>query len=361
MRVAAWLAAREIAGSPGGFLLGSVVVAAVIAIAIATDALTRGTQDAVAAHMDRISAPIEVVPAGISSTQLRRGSMGTEILPPGTMDTIAAALGGKLRGMQARLVLEGPLGEDTVLVVGTSRGAAPPLDLQPGQIALGAVLSQRLRLGQGDSALLMGEKARVISVLPSAGNIDDVSAFSSLEWVQALAGAVGEINHLRLFLRAGADSNEAKALLDRSGLAANVIRRDRGDAVDREAPESLSMWRVAALTAAAIACAAWLALAARLNLAERRREMATLVAIGAGTAPVVTAVVFRSGATAAVGVLLGIATGTVVVSLLQGTAAGTGLGAFGIALLTVTISAGVVAQIAARAARADPVEALEER
>ena len=101
--------------------------------------------------------------------------------------------------------------------------------------------------------------------------------------------------------------------------------------------------------------------AARLNMAERRREMATLVAIGARSGYVVTAVVLRFAATAAVGFLLGIALGTAVGHLLQGPSFGTAPVVLDAGLATILLSALVAAPVAASAARADPVEALEER
>jgi putative ABC transport system permease protein len=352
---------REIAGGGGTFLLGAVVVGAVIALAIATDAIARGGEERVAAQMDLISAPIEVLPLGVSATQLARGTIGAASLPTGSLERIASALTGSLRGLEPRLVSEGMLAGRTVVLVGTS-GASPPLvDLGRGEIAVGSILAQRLGLERGDLTLLMGENARVGARLPSTGSIDDLSAFLPLDWLQRILNEEGKINHVRVFLQAGTDSTAAKALLDRSGLAANFIRRDRGDAVDRDAPRSLSLWRVAAFAAAGVACAAWLAFAARLNLAERRREMATLAAIGAGSGHIVATVVLRSAATAALGALLGIALGTAAGYILQAPSVSRAGLVIGVAVVTVILSAVVAAPVAALAARADPVEALEER
>ena len=361
MRTAAWLAGREIAGRGGSFLLGVAVVAAVVALAIATDALARGGEERVAAQMDRISAPLEVLPAGISVTQLARGAMAATSLPPGTLDRIGSALKGSLRGLEARLLVEGALADRTVALVGTAGGASPLPDLRPDEIAVGATLAQRLGFRYGDTPVLMGESARVGALLPSAGTIDDESVFLPLERLQRLVNADGRINHVRIFLRAGTDSVRAKELLERSGLRANVIRRDRGDAVDRDTPTSLSIWRAAAFAAAGLACAAWLAFATRLNLAERRREMATLAAIGAGSGDLVTVVVLRSAATAGAGALLGIVLGTAAGHLLQAPSFGTAPLVLCVGLATIVLSAVVAAPVAILAARADPVEALDEQ
>lgn len=361
MRTAAWLAGREIAGRGSSFLLGAAVVAAVVALAIVTDTLARGGEERVAAEMDSISAPIEVLPAGISATQLARGSMGSESLPPGILQKIQGALKGSLRVLEPRLVGEGTLAGHTVVLVGIAGGVAALADFGDDEIAVGAILAQRLGLRRGDATLLLGESARVGALLPSAGTIDDDSVFLPLERLQRLVNASGRINLVRVFLRPGSHSARVKELLDRSGLGANIVRRDRGEAVDRDAPRSLSIWRTAAFAAAGFACAAWLAFAARLNLAERRREMATLVAIGAGSGYVVTAVVLRSAATAAVGALLGIALGIAVGHLLQAPSFGTAPVALGVGLSTILLSALVAAPVAALAARADPIEALEEQ
>lgn len=360
MRTAAWLAGREIAGRGGNFLLGAAVVAAVVALAIATDALARGGEERVAAEMDSISAPIEVLPAGTSATQLARGTVGLASLPPGTLQKIRSALEGALRGLEPRLLAEGVLAGRPVLLVGTASGR-PVAGLREDEIALGANLARRLGLGQGDTSLVLGESLRVGALLPSAGSIDDESVFLHLERLQRLVNAEGRINQVRIFLRSGADSVHAKELLERSAPGVNVVRRDRGEAVDRDTPRSLSIWRAAAFAAAGLACAAWLAFAARLNLAERRREIAILAAIGAPSGQVVTAVVLRSAETATLGALLGIALGTGVGHLLQAPSFGTAPLLLATGLATVVLSALVAAPVAALAARADPVEALEEQ
>ena len=360
MRTVAWLAGREIAGRGGNFLLGAAVVAAVVALAIATDALARGGEERVAAQMDSISASIEVLPAGISATQLARGAMGSTSLPPGTLHKIHDALKDSLRVLEPRLLAEGVLAGRPVLLVG-SAGGQPVAGLRQDEIALGGDLAARLGLVQGDRALVLGESLRVGALLPSAGSIDDESVFLHLERLQRLVKAEGRINQVRIFLRSGADSVQVKEVLERSTPGVNVVRRDRGEAVDRDTPRSLSIWRTAAFAAAGLACAAWLAFAARLNLVERRREMAILAAIGAPSGQVVTAVVLRSAATAAVGALLGIALGTAAGHLLQAPSFGTAPLLLATGLATVLLSALVAAPVAALAARADPVEALEEQ
>lgn len=359
MTTALWLAGREIAGRAGGFVLGAAVLAAVVALAMATDALGRGSEERVSTQMDHISAPLEVLPATVSATQLARGELGSGSLPPSTVSKIQKALKGSLREVESRLIVEGTLAGRPTMLVGTAGGGPSAPQLQSNEVALGATLAERLALRPGDFIAVMGESASVGAVLPSVGNIEDESALLPLARLQRLVNEDGRINHVRIFLRAGTDAARAQEALERSGLGANVVRRDRGEVVDRDAPRSLSVWRAAAFAAAAAACAAWLAFVTRLNLLERRREMATLAAIGARGGHLVIAVVLRTAAIAAAGALAGVIAGIAVGQVLHAPT----FEAAPLALVAsaVALSALIAAPVAALAARADPVDALDER
>lgn len=355
MSAAVWLAWREVAGRRASFLLGVAVVAAVVALAVGTDALARGGEERVAAQMDGIAAPIEVLPEGISATQAARGEFGSAYLPPAAIGTIRTVLDRSLRAVEVRLVLQAAIEGHAVPVVGTSAIAGIGGD----EIALGAGLPERTGLHRGDTTTLLGKAVRAGAVLPSTGTIDDESVLLPLQDLQRLIGQDGRVNHARVFLRAGVDSAAVRSLLRGEGL--NVIRRDRGDAVERETPRSLGAWRTAALAAAAVACAAWLAFATRLNLAERRREMATLSAIGAHSGPLVTAVTLRAIATAALGALAGSAIGLAAGRLLQAPSSGGEVMVLLAAAAVVVLSVAIAVPAALVAARADPVDALEEK
>lgn len=361
MRAAAWIALREIAGRVGAFLLSTAVVAAAAIFAFATDALARSGEVSVAAQLDRISAPIEVLPEGVSAAQLARGDLGTAVLAPETVASITRALGASLSKLEPRLVLTGILGDVTALVIGVPGGAEQFSGLGGDKVALGSLLAQRTRLRIGEHASLLGDQVRVGALLPSTGSIEDLAAFAPLDRVQGLTKGAGHVNHLKVFLRPGAAATEAQAQLQRLGAPVNIIRRDRGDAVERDAPRSLELWRAAAFTASGLACATWLAFATRLNLSERRGELATLMAIGARPGQIVAALALRSAATAALGASMGIAVGAVVLWHLGATAAIAGAVAAGVIAATVVLSVAVAVPIGLRAACADPASALEER
>lgn len=361
MSTALWLARHELAGRRGSFLLGAGVVAAVVGLVVATDALGRGVEASVATKMDGISAPLEVVPEGVSATQLARGEIGTASLPPAALPVLRSALRGSARRLEPALVLRGDIAGHPAILAGLAGDAPPVSTLGKEEIAVGATLAQRAGLRAGDIAAVLGKAVRVGALLPSAGTIDDESVFLALDQLQLLSGADGRINRIRVFLHPGVNSAGAKEFLSGAGLKANVIRRDRGDAVDSDVPRSLSVWRAAAFAAAALACAGWLAFVTRLNLDERRREMATLAAIGAEPGFVVGAVVLRAAATAAAGGLAGAILGIAAGRVLQQESRPAMVVVAAAVLLITAVSAAVAVPVAALAARADPVRALEER
>lgn len=311
VRAGAWLAARELRARWPRVLLAASVIAVLSGAAVTMELLARAREEAIADRIDQMGPPLTVVPAGTTSEALGRYDLGGAVLPAGTAERVAAALGGALRRAEGRLVLAADVGGKRLPVVGLPPEAWPR-ELAPEDVLAGSELGRTMP--EGTSFPLGAETFSVVRVQPPTGSIDDVALFVPLATAQRIAGSPG-VNELRIYLRAGeaplAAEDRVRGALTGAALG-SVIRHDRGTVADGETHESLAAHRGAAyamLAAVALLC---LLIAAHLDVSERRLELATLVAIGAPSSGILSALVIRTAVTGAAGALLGTAAGIAV-------------------------------------------------
>ncbi len=289
---ALWLAVRELVTRRRRVALAGLVIAAIAATVTATELVARAREEAVAAQIDAMGPALTVVPRGTSAGALARYELGEGALPASVEEAVRGALGSDLRSIERRLVVHREVAGARVPVVGVEAGVVPAAAQEPGSVALGSELARRL--GDASNVVVDGRELQVKGVMPSTASAEDVALFMPLAAARALAAAEG-VNELRLSLRAGVSPRDAEARLARATIGAAVIRSDRGDVADREAQESLSRHRGVAYAVMGAVAALCLLIAAHLDAAERRVELATLVAIGASRWTVLGALLLPLG------------------------------------------------------------------
>lgn len=341
--------------------LAALVVAATAAAATAMELVARAREEAITAQIDAIGPALTVAPRGTTAGALLRHDLGEGALPHGVEVAARAALGSDLRAIERRLVLHRDVAGGRVPVIGVEAGVLPGGVDGPGTVALGSELARRM--GARSAVVIAGREFPVSGVMPSTGSGEDVALLVPFGELQALAGVEGA-NVLRLFLRAGVSPRDAEARLSRAGLEATVIRTDRGDVADREAQESLSRHRGAAYVVMAAVAGLCLLIASHLDAAERRVELATLVAIGASRWTVLGALLSRSALVAVAGAVLGVVGGAALAAA-QDPAVGAVLAApwaVAVATIAAALGLGVVAAAptAVIAITRDPVRELQE-
>jgi hypothetical protein len=319
------------------------------------EALARAREEAVAAHVDALGPPIRILPSGVSPEAIARYDLGGSPLPPDTEARVRSALGSDLRLLEARRVL-----------VADVEGAASPVlstnvrHVAPGTAALGSVAGARL--AGRERVAVGGEILRVAEVLPATATSDDTAVHVSQETIEHFGGGRGP-NELRVFLAPGADARGADLTLA-AALEARVLRTDRGEVADRALDGALARHRGAAYLVTAIVAALCLAIAAHLDAAERRVELATLLAIGATSPTLAGTLVARSVMVAGVGGVLGISAGIAVAGLLEPAASSSlsrAVGAVASILVGATIiGAAAALPVALAGAVRDPIPDLQE-
>jgi putative ABC transport system permease protein len=259
---------------------------------------------------------------------------------------------------------------------GTVTGAAPPAKetlartrvistLAANETLIGADVAASLGVNEGGGLSLLGEQLRVTAVLPETGTIDDSRIFGHLHTVQRLAGRGPVVNaieivgccvaiHQGLVQKINALLPEARVVTI-SQIVETQIRTNR------------TMARLSWVVLGVIALIGGASIANYMyaNVYERRREIGTMVAMGADSSFVLRMFLLKAFVLGVVGGICGYLGGTVLAMVLGPRLLGVPVTPMPTLLALGTgISAGVAVVAsylpARRAARLDPSAALQE-
>ena len=155
------------------------------------------------------------------------------------------------------------------------------LELSPDQALLGADVARATGIAAGDKVELLGKSFTVLAVLPPTGSIDDGRVFAHLHEVQRLAGT-GEVVNVIEVLACCQDG--AEGLVSQLG---DLLRDTRivtiTQLVSTQVGVNRLMSRLAVVALAAFVLVGGIGVASMVwtNVRERRREIGTMLALGA--------------------------------------------------------------------------------
>jgi putative ABC transport system permease protein len=146
---------------------------------------------------------------------------------------------------------------------------------------LGADVAARAGLKEGDTAELLGGRFTVLAVLPSTGTVDDGRVFAHLHTVQRLAGKGEVVNVIEVVgcckqIAAGLVEKITAVLPEARVVTISQVVQTQQKVNGLMASLSLIFLAVLLTVGAATTASAMYA-----NVAERRREIGTLMALGA--------------------------------------------------------------------------------
>lgn len=355
MSPALWLATRELAARRRRVALAAAVVATIAASVTTTELVARAREVAIAAQVEAIGPALTVVPRGTTPGDLARGDVHGVLRVHA--DDVERILGARVRAVERRVMQHRELAGARRLIV---RVDAPAGSERQGVGDVAAVGSELGRsFPAGSSLTIDGHRYEVAQILPSAGSADDFSVFLPIEEAQR-----HEVNELRVYLAAGASPREAELQLGRGAPGGAVIRSDRGEVADGSLQDTLVRHRLAAYAVMAAVAALTLVVAAHLDAAERRAELATLAAIGASRRTLLGSVLSRSAIVAGVGSLAGALAGRLVAfgidpALQVGARSAVGVVVV-VAIAGALVGAAAAAPTALMAAGRDPARDLQE-
>jgi putative ABC transport system permease protein len=154
-------------------------------------------------------------------------------------------------------------------------------DLAEHDALVGADAAATLGLAEGGSLTMLGEAFSVVAVLPETGTVDDSRIFAHLHTVQRLAGRGAEVNCIEIVgcckeIAAGLVAGVNKLLPDAKVVTVKQV-------VDTQVSVNRMMERLSQIFVAIIIVVGGAGIANYMfaNVSERRREIGTLMALGA--------------------------------------------------------------------------------
>jgi len=238
-------------------------------------------------------------------------------------------------------------------------------DLATYEVLLGADVAAELPRKEGDTIEVFGRPFTVTAILPQTGTVDDSRVFAHLHTVQQLAGKGSVVNAIEVV---GCCSEISKGLVQKINRLlpeAKVVTVTQ--IVDTQIKTNGMMSKLSLLFLGIIVLVGGASIANYMyaNVFERRKEIGTLMALGAGSSMVLRIFILKALLLGVVGGFGGFLLGIVLAVALGPRIAGVPVLpmpmlaplALGVA---VVISLGASYFPARRAARLDPSSALQE-
>lgn len=146
---------------------------------------------------------------------------------------------------------------------------------------IGAELAELTKVKAGDSISLLGEKLNVIAVLPRTGSADDGRVFAHLHTVQRLVKAGDVVNVIEIM--ACCEDAAGNLITDLGQMFPDVKVATISHVVEAQVAVNRLMGRLSWLFLAILVVLGGASMAGSMyaNVRERRREIGTLMALGA--------------------------------------------------------------------------------
>jgi len=237
--------------------------------------------------------------------------------------------------------------------------------LAPTEVLLGSVAAQRLDLKEGGSVVIEGRKFTTARVLPETGTIDDDRIYAHLHVVQGLLGTGPQVSAIEIM---GCCSAISDGLL---GKLRNILPDTRittiGQIVNTQIETNRLMGKVSLIMLVIIVLVGAISIANYMwaNVEERRREIGTLLTLGATRGSIYHLFFAKSIVLGVLGGVGGYVVGTLAALILGPELAGLSVRPIPIYLAWSVLISLVIAVLGSwyptyRATRLDPASILQE-
>jgi ABC-type antimicrobial peptide transport system permease subunit len=291
-----WLSWQELNGRRIIFFINVILVALLIALPVSLDLVGKARKTSVGTRIDYLGPSLILVPEGILSSDLVTARLKGRTFSTSTFDTVKRDLSPYLRSAEARLTERLLIDGRDMPVTGIdfqNDYSYPFTKYSPGnnEVLLGNAAADKLQKYMGDRVSIESEMFTIAGILPTSGEIDDVSVFISLGVLQRLTQKEGRINEIRLFPESASSYEELKKYIDArratpdvrrstfDGL--NLIDAYRGDTAEKGVDSTLNNYRKALYTVAFILIAICIMISTYINLDGRKAEVSTVYTLGA--------------------------------------------------------------------------------
>lgn len=241
----------------------------------------------------------------------------TGILPANELAAKPIWLSSGLAGAELTLACAPPAGAPSGPSFADERLMRKSVDtLAVGDVLAGSMAATKLGLKEGGSVTIEGREFRVAKILPEAGTIDDDRLYAHLHEVQALLGTGPQVSAIEIM---GCCSAISDGLL---GKLRNILPDTRittiGQIVNTQIETNRLMGKVSLVLLVIITLVGALSIGnyTWANVEERRREIGTLMTLGAGRGSVYRLFLAKSVVLGLLGGITGYLVGTVAAMIL---------------------------------------------
>jgi len=237
--------------------------------------------------------------------------------------------------------------------------------LKDNEAVIGADIAEASDLKAGKSIELLGEELQVLAILPRTGTIDDSRVFAHLHTVQRLTQSGEVVNAIELMGCCEDAAGELVPQLSELLPDAKVVTISQVVSTQVGVNRLMSQMSFVVLGVLVIAGGASIASTISSNVRERRREIGTLMALGASPGLVARMFLLRAGILGTLGAVVGCTLGLVAAMLLGWQWAGVNVQPLPDLLLLAVGAAFLVTMLAAfwparSAAKLDPCSCFQD-
>lgn len=184
--------------------------------------------------------------------------------------------------------------------------------LQLGEVVIGADIAETSGLKPGDSVELLGEKLTILAALPRTGTIDDSRVFGHLHTVQRLTNAGEVVNAIEVMGCCEDAAGDLAPSLSKLLPDAKVMTISQVVATQVGVNRLMSQMSLFVLGILVVIGGASVASTISANVRERRREVGTLLALGATPSLIARIFLLKACAVGLVGAIGGSVLGLIV-------------------------------------------------
>lgn len=291
-----------------------------ITIIVAVQSISVSSKESLAEQLRYLGGSVFVLPRQMSLTDYYQGRFGTAVMPQhyaailverGLFDgeNVAPVLSSEITLQGERYILTGVLPDKNLKLNFSFSEAlgdlAPHIrELSGNQALIGGELADQLDLVEEGTLMVKGIPLTITKILPKSGTLDDIKVFAPLPTVQGILGVEGKINEIKLM------SNE-EMVEDLSRKIESLLPGTRPvtvkQIVDIRKGSTETLKRYSLILFVIIMLIGVLSIAnyMEINVRERRREIGTLVAIGATPGMVLHLLFQKAVSLGVIGGLLG--------------------------------------------------------
>ncbi|MFZ1933039.1 MAG: ABC transporter permease [Thermoguttaceae bacterium] len=397
------LVLREIFERKSQLLTSFVAILLGITVIVSIKNITHYSEGAVAQEMDSLGANVLVLPKSATLQEYYRADLQSETIPEEYVTQLAMAnlegidnvspklsvpvqLQGRqftLTGIlpanefQAKMAWSGAGIRSRPIGCGASVGMMESNDkktlsrkkiistLEENEVLVGSEVAGILKLKENDSLEVLGKKFSVIAVLPETGTVDDSRVFAHLHTVQDLTKKGAVINAIEIIVCCKAISRGVLDKVDKLLPEAKVTTVAQIVKSQQNINRMMSNLSLMFLVIIVFVGGASIANYMYANVFERRREIGTLMALGADSRLVLRVFLLKALLLGAAGGVGGYILGSIIAFVLGPQLAGMRVWPmWELAIAAVVISTGLtlVASYfpARRAAKLDPCATFQE-